>query len=45
MAPGEGIQINKGGGRFADDLSFSLNIPIKMKYSVLNPFWIRQCLL
>ena len=31
MTPGEGIQINKGGGRFADVLSFFLNIPLKMK--------------
>ena len=29
MTPGEGIQINLGGGRLADDLSFFLEYPYK----------------
>ena len=35
--PGEGIQINLGGGRFANDLSFFLNVPIKIELSVPKP--------
>ena len=37
MPPGEGIQINKGAGRYADDLSFFLNIPIKNRIICSEP--------